>query len=95
MYMGDDGSAVPIENAMTLLGLALRRAARCLGAMALAGGTAGLAGTVLFLSSAAGVPTGAAERIADYPATAMLVLLGAYLLGSAVSKSAAARLSMR
>jgi hypothetical protein len=38
---------------------------------------------------------GAAERTADYPAAAMLVVLGAYLLGSAVSANAAARFSIR
>jgi hypothetical membrane protein len=86
---------VALNVGMTLLGLALQRAARRLGALMLVAGIAGLVGTVLFLSSAAGVPAGAAERIADYPAAAMLVVLGAYLLGSAVSTDAAARFSTR
>jgi hypothetical protein len=86
---------VALNVGMTLLGLALQRAAPRLGAMVLVAGIAGLVGTVLFLSSVAGVPLGAAERIADYPAAAMLVVLGAYLLGSAVSTDAAARLSTR
>jgi hypothetical membrane protein len=82
---------VALNVGMTLLGLALQRAARRLGAMTLVAGIAGLVGTVLFLSSAAGVPVGAAERLADYPAAAMLVVLGAHLLGSAVSANAVAR----
>jgi hypothetical protein len=84
---------VALNVGILLLGLALRGTARRLGATALAAGVAGLVGTVLFLSSAAGVPAGVAERIADYPAAAMLFVFGVYLLGSAVSADAAARSS--
>jgi hypothetical protein len=43
----------------------------------------------------AGVPVGIAERIADYPATAMVVLLGAFLLWSAVPAGGRPRVATR
>lgn len=68
---------------MILLGLTLLSLMRGLGAMALVAGLVGLVGTILFLTSPA-LAQGATERVADYPAAAMLVVFGAYLLLSTV-----------
>jgi hypothetical membrane protein len=73
-----------LSVAMILLGLSLVSASRGLGIAALAAGIVGPAGRVVFQYSLLGVPVGTAERIADYPATAMVVVLGAFLLRSAV-----------
>lgn len=86
--LGALAGLVCLNASMVLLGLALLPVARGLGALALAAGIAGLAGLVLFTSSAGGLPVGASERIADYPAAAMVVVLGAFLLTSA-SRAAA------
>jgi multidrug transporter EmrE-like cation transporter len=61
--------------------------------MALVAGLVGIVGSVLFVHSLAGLPVGTAERIADYPAAAMVVVLGAFLLGSSVSARARAQLA--
>jgi hypothetical protein len=79
---------VALNLGVTVLGVALLSATRRLGAVAVAAGIAGLLGTVLFLSSlssAATLPRGAVERVAVYPATAMLVVLGASLLMLTIS----------
>jgi hypothetical membrane protein len=72
-----------LNVAMILLGLGVVSASRGLGITALAAGIVGIAGRVVFQFSLMGVPVGIAERIADFPATAMVVLLGAFLLWSA------------
>jgi hypothetical membrane protein len=82
-----------LNVAMILLGLGLLHVARGLGAMALVAGLVGIVGSVLFMHSLAGLPVGTAERIADYPAAAMVVVLGAFLLGSSASARARAPLA--
>lgn len=79
---------VSLNVATILLGATVLRAVRGLGAAALAAGGTGLVGTVLFLVPAAGVPPGLAERIADWPAAAMVVVLGAFLLRAAAAPRA-------
>jgi hypothetical membrane protein len=75
---------VCLNAAMILLGLAVVRAERWFGVLALVVGIAGLVGLILFTSSAGGLPVGTTERVADYPAAAMVVVFGVYLLASAV-----------
>jgi hypothetical protein len=74
-----------LNVAMILLGLRVVSASRGLG----------IAGTVVFQYSLAGVPVGIAERIADYPAAAMVVIIGAYLLWSAVPAGGRTRVATR
>jgi hypothetical protein len=78
---------ISLNLAIILLGLALVSTVRWLGVMALVAGIAGFIGFGLFLNRAAGVPVGLAERIADYPGAAMVVILGTFLLVAAVSGS--------
>jgi hypothetical membrane protein len=74
-----------LNAAMILLGIGLLGAVRPLGIAALVAGIVGVLGSIAFISSLAGIPVGAAERIADYPGTAMVVVFGVYLLWSEAS----------
>jgi hypothetical membrane protein len=74
-----------LNAAMILLGAALFRVTRPLAIAALVAGIVGALGSIVFVNSLAGVPVGTAERIADYPATAMVVVFGLALLWSAFS----------
>ena len=74
---------VSLNLAMIVLGSVLIRAVRWLGIMAYAAGIAGFIGLGMWLNHAA-VPAGVAERIADYPGAAMIVVLGAFLLVAAI-----------
>ena len=76
---------ISLNLAMILLGLAVVGTVRWLGVMALVAGIAGFIGFGLFLDRAGLAPVGLAERIADYPATAMVVIVGTFLLASAVA----------
>jgi hypothetical protein len=48
-------------------------------------GIVGFIGLGPFLSGASGLAAGAAERLADYPSAAMIVVLGIFLLLSTAS----------
>jgi hypothetical membrane protein len=76
---------VCLNVAMVVLGAALLHAARGLGVLTLAAGIAGLAGFVLFIGPGSGVPVGIAERIAVYPPDIAIIVLGVFLLGSALA----------
>ena len=65
---------------MILLGSVIVNVQRWLGVMAMTAGSVGFIGLGLFLSQAGPVPLGVAERIADYPGTVMVVVLGVFLL---------------
>jgi hypothetical membrane protein len=80
-----------LNVAMILLGIGVVSASRGLGIAALAAGIVGIAGRVVFQYSLVGI----AERIADYPATAMVVLLGAFLLWSATPAGGRTRAATR
>jgi hypothetical membrane protein len=82
-----------LNAAMILLGSALLRVARPLAIAALVAGVVGALGSLVFVESLAGVPVGTAERIADYPATAMVVVFGVSLLWSAISARARGRVT--
>ncbi len=74
-----------LNLAMLALGWSMLTAQRWLGAATLAAGITGFVGLALFLSG-----TGSAaitERTADYPSAAIVVILGAWMLASAVSQS--------
>jgi hypothetical membrane protein len=81
---------VCLNVAMVLLGLVLLRPARELGVLALAAGVVGLVGFVLF-TNAPGLPAGITERVAVYPADVVVIVLGAFLLRSALSSAPPAR----
>ena len=74
---------VALNLGMIGLGLTVIRARRPLGVLAFDAGVIGFIGLGLFLSGTTGAP-GVAERIADYPSAAMIVVLGVYLLVAAV-----------
>jgi hypothetical protein len=57
---------------------------RRIGVAAIVAGTVGGLGLLLLLSPALGLPPGITERVADYPGAAMIVVLGALLLGRIV-----------
>lgn len=84
-----------LNLAMVLLGVTLLGSTWVLGGLALIAGIGGLVGTYLFTNPAAGVPAGIAERIADYPGAAMVVVFGCYLLWSAIVERPSARLESR
>jgi hypothetical membrane protein len=88
---------VSLNVSMFLLGWVLLKAAGALGVPALLAGLVGLVALAPFLS---GVLTGApwlaigiSERLADYPAAAMVVVIGAFILVRAVGSPGQARLS--
>jgi uncharacterized protein DUF998 len=76
-----------LNLAMLGIGAALLRVVRWLAILAYSAGIAGFIGAGLLLNHAAtpGVPIGLAERIADYPGAAMVVVLGVFLMVSAAS----------
>jgi hypothetical membrane protein len=76
---------VCLNAAMVLLGGALLRAVRWLGILAVAAGIAGLAAFVLFIGSGSGGPVGITERVAVYPADVAIIVIGVFLLWSALS----------
>ncbi len=67
---------------MLALGWSVMPVRRWLGGLALSAGVVGLVGLALFLASPGPIATGAAERLADYPGAAMVVVLGIVLLRS-------------
>lgn len=69
---------ISMNLAMIVLGGSILSVRRRLGGLAVAVGVTGLVGLSLFVSAA--VPTGVAERIADYPGAAMLVGFGVVVL---------------
>lgn len=70
-----------LNLAMIALGSAVFSARRWLGTVAGAAGWIGLIGFVLFVAHV--LPAGLAERLADYPAAAMVVVFGVVLLVAA------------
>ena len=94
----DVGALVGLASlnvAMLVLGWAILPATRSLARLTYGAGIVGLVGLALFLSGASGLPAGVVERIADYPGTAMVVFLGAYLLVATVSPSRIRRAAPR
>lgn len=80
---------VCLNLAVIGLGASVASGRPWLGASAVSAGTAGFVGLVLFL---AGVGArGVTERLADYPATAMVAVFGAWLLLRVVSRSRGVR----
>jgi hypothetical membrane protein len=75
-----------LNIAMIILGVALVRVNPWLGTVTLLAGIAGIVGAVIFFESLGGVPVGTAERLAVYPALAMVVVLGVYLLWGAARR---------
>ena len=75
---------IAMNVAMLRLGWAAVPDRRWLGVLLLGAGIAGFVGLALFLAGTV-LPVGLAERLADYPGTAMVVVLGAFLLVSAVA----------
>lgn len=71
-----------LNVAMILYGVILRPSRRWLGGTAVAAGVVGLVGLVVFLVGSP-LPGGTAERIADYPATLMVIVLGGVILTTA------------
>ncbi len=76
---------ISLNAAMVFYGWSLGTAGRLLAALTGATGFVGFAGFLLFLSGPSVGPPGITERIADYPATLMVVVLGVYLLIAAAS----------
>ncbi len=76
---------VALNLAMLALGWSILAVKPRLGRLAQGAGVVGLVGTGYFLAGS-GAP-GIAERIADYPSAAMVVVLGATLLVSIVSQA--------
>jgi hypothetical membrane protein len=70
-----------LNAGMLVLGLLTLPLVRRIGVAAIVAGTVGGLGLLLLLSSAPGLPPGITERLADYPGAAMIVVLGALLLG--------------
>lgn len=77
---------IGLNLAMILLGAAIAPSKRWLAVMAVAAGCVGFIGLVLFLSASSAIPRGVAERLADWPGGAMVVVMGVYLLASAASR---------
>jgi hypothetical membrane protein len=77
---------ISLNLAMLSLGWAILEARRWLGRLAWGAGIVGLVGLALFLTGASGLPDGAAERLADYPGAAMVVVFGVYLLAAAAAE---------
>jgi hypothetical membrane protein len=77
---------ISLNLAMIVLGRCLRPGRRWLGTTTLWAGILGLGGLFLLIVGAGEVPAGVAERLADYPGAAMIVVLGAYLLRSAARR---------
>ena len=73
---------VSLNVAVIVLGSVIVNVQRWLGVMAIMAGSVGFIGLGLFLNHARPVPLGLAERIADYPGTAMVVVFGVFLLVS-------------
>ncbi|HYL08870.1 MAG TPA: DUF998 domain-containing protein [Candidatus Udaeobacter sp.] len=73
---------ISLNLAMILLGSALLALSRRLGVLLVTAGSLGFIGLGLFVSRTPAVPAGVAERIGDYPAAAMVVVLGIFLLRS-------------
>lgn len=71
---------VSLNVSMLLLGSVLLESARTAGVLALLSGVVGLTAFGLFLSQSAWLPTGISERLADYPAAAMVIFMGALIL---------------
>jgi hypothetical membrane protein len=80
---------VCLNAGMVVLGWSIRSLARGLGRLSQGAGTVGFVGTGYFLAGAG--PPGVAERIADYPGAAMIVVLGVYLLVAAASRRSTTR----
>ncbi len=77
---------VSVNLGIIVLGLAVVGAARWLGVTALVAGIAGAVGLGLLANASVhALPIGVTERLADYPATVMIVVFGAVLLASARS----------
>jgi hypothetical membrane protein len=74
---------ISLNSALVFFGLSITTARRWLAAMTAGSGILGFLGLIAFLGGASVGPVGITERIADYPATAMIVALGAYLLVAA------------
>jgi hypothetical protein len=73
-----------LNAGMLVLGLMTLPLARRIGVLAIAAGTVGALGLLLFLSHALGLPPGTTERVADYPGAVMIVVLGALLAGRSI-----------
>lgn len=73
-----------LNLAMIVLGGSIVSARTRLGELAVGSGVVGLVGFVLFLSGA--VPRGIAERVADYPSAAMVVVFGVVVLVAAAKR---------
>ncbi len=71
---------VSLNLGMIVIGALTWAASRRLSILTRAAGIAGFIGLGMFLSGGAGLPVGIAERLADYPGAAMVLVLGAYLL---------------
>jgi hypothetical membrane protein len=82
-----------LNISMIVLGVALLPPARWLGTITLLAGISGTVGLIIFKGSLAGIPIGTAERIADYPSAAMVVVLGLFLLWSAAFARARAQVN--
>lgn len=78
---------VSLNVSMLLLGSVLLDAARAVGVLAMLAGGIGLIAFALFLSQASGLPIGVAERLADYPGAAMVILFGGVILVRAIRTS--------
>ncbi|MEJ2667467.1 MAG: DUF998 domain-containing protein [Deinococcales bacterium] len=75
---------VSLNLGMIVLGLAIVRARRWLGLLALGAGIVGFVGLLSFLSGR--LAPGVAERLADYPGAAMIVVFGVVLLAAALAQ---------
>lgn len=84
---------IALNAAMLVLGWSILPTERWLARLTYGAGIVGFVGLGLLLSGT-GPPVGLDERIADYPGTAMVVVLGAYLLVATVSASRRGRRSV-
>jgi len=76
---------ISVNLGVIVLGLAVVGKVRWLGVAALVASISGVVGLGLFANSSINaLPVGITERLADYPATAMIVVFGAVLLTSAI-----------
>jgi hypothetical membrane protein len=67
---------VSLNLGLLILGWLLVAVARYVAVLAIVAGAVGLVGLVFFLTGSAIIPIGIAERLADYPGAATLVVLG-------------------
>lgn len=75
---------IGLNLAMIVLGLSIVAARSWLGRLTVIAGALGLLGFGLMMTAA--IPVGVAERLADYPGAAMVVVLGCSLLISVASR---------